>query len=132
MLSAIKLTKIFLGISLPFIFLSNSAYAKECSSDSDCPKNYVCVESSSGKGVCVVDPNHPCDSNGDCPSGWTCISGTCSNGDAGQSCSSNGNCQTGYVCCNNRCKYSTCRYRNSFNSSVEPQFGTESSSDWDE
>ncbi|MFM8314161.1 MAG: Dickkopf N-terminal cysteine-rich domain-containing protein [Deltaproteobacteria bacterium] len=88
---------------------SNLARGIECQTDGDCPQNYICVETSHGKGVCVVDPNRPCSSNGDCSTGWTCINGTCSHGGAGQSCTYNGHCQTGYVCCNNRCVYSTCR-----------------------
>lgn len=122
MLSSLKFFKMFLFISLSLIFLSSYAFAKDCSSDGDCPTHYICVESSSGKGVCVVDTNHACDSNGDCLSGWTCILGTCSSGGSGQSCNSNGSCQTGYVCCNHRCKYSTCSNRDTSRSSEELQF----------
>ncbi|MFM8314194.1 MAG: Dickkopf N-terminal cysteine-rich domain-containing protein [Deltaproteobacteria bacterium] len=92
-----------------FLGFADFANATTCKTDRDCPRNFICVETTHGKGICVVDNNRPCHSNGGCPTGWLCISGTCSKGGAGQSCKSNGNCRTGYVCCNNRCVYSTCR-----------------------
>ena len=98
------------------ISLPSLAEAASCKTDRDCPRNFICVETSGDTGVCVVDNNRPCRSNGNCPTGWSCIEGTCSKGGSGQSCTHNGQCKTGYVCCNSRCRYSTCPNR-----SLEPE-----------
>ncbi len=92
-----------------FLSVASTASAQSCKRDSDCPRNYICLTTPSGNGVCVVDNNRSCNSNGDCATGWTCINGTCSEGGSGQACNGNGDCGTGYVCCNNRCRESTCR-----------------------
>ena len=109
-----KLNKNILGLMFVFTIttlfgFTNLASASTCKTDRDCPRNFICVETMNGKGICVVDNNRPCTSNGGCPTGWLCISGTCSKGGSGQSCKSNGNCRTGYVCCAGRCVYSHCR-----------------------
>lgn len=105
--NSLKILRFFI-FAFGFLGVSQLAASQSCKNDRDCPRGFTCQETSSGRGVCVIDNNRQCSNNGQCPTGWTCRNGTCSKGSSGQSCTSNGHCKTGYVCCANRCRWSTC------------------------
>lgn len=70
-----------------------------CNSNSDCPNNSICIQSSSTPPLSYCY-SLTCNIGNDCPSGTSCISGTCL--PTGTSCTSNSNCSQ-LTCMNSIC-----------------------------
>ena len=89
----------YAAIGLIVVILSYSAVrfitsaAKTCTSNEQCPNNYVC-----SSGVCVAPTS--CESDADCPTNFTCNAGACV---VPASCTADADCPTDYKCTNNLC-----------------------------